>query len=172
MNEKSASRRPVAVIVSRAAGEVAGLNADALRLLGPCVGQTCWDAMSAVPDSEELPCEPGCVGRLHGSGQHEEVRNVTLRGGRFQLSCAPLGDDVITTLVGAVEQPESYERLTRREREVLRYLAVGLTTPEIATTLGIRSPTVRAHVEHMRTKMNVRTRAALVSRAFRMGYLP
>jgi DNA-binding CsgD family transcriptional regulator len=59
----------------------------------------------------------------------------------------------------------------RRVTDVLKHLAEGETTGQIADALGISEATVRAHVEHMRLRLGVGTRAALVSRGFRLGYL-
>ena len=57
----------------------------------------------------------------------------------------------------AVERPAS---LTEREVEVLCLLARGETNRQIADVLGISVKTVGAHVEHIYTKADVRSRAA------------
>ena len=53
--------------------------------------------------------------------------------------------------------------LTRRESEVLRQLAYGLTNKEIANTLHISYETVKEHVQHILRKIGVsdRTQAAV-----------
>ena len=48
--------------------------------------------------------------------------------------------------------------LTSRERDVLRGLAEGLSTKEIAVRLGITVNTVRTHVQHLMPKLGVHTR--------------
>jgi PAS domain S-box-containing protein len=53
--------------------------------------------------------------------------------------------------------------LTRREREVVSLVALGLTSPEIAEKLRISQTTVRTHVRHSMTKLGARTRAHLVA---------
>jgi DNA-binding NarL/FixJ family response regulator len=50
--------------------------------------------------------------------------------------------------------------LSRRELEVLRLAARGLTTREIADQLFISPKTADHHVQHVYTKINVSTRAA------------
>ena len=54
-------------------------------------------------------------------------------------------------------------RLSDREREVLGLVQQGLTNPEIGSALGITAGTVRAHLEHVFSKLGVRTRTAAVA---------
>lgn len=53
--------------------------------------------------------------------------------------------------------------MTAREHEVARLLAAGLSNAEIAARLGIRAPTVKAHVHHILTKLGVRRRGEVAS---------
>ena len=57
--------------------------------------------------------------------------------------------------------------LTRRESEVLRLLAQGLTQHEIAGRLAIKPKTVGTHIEHVLQKLGVHSRAQAVAVAFR-----
>jgi DNA-binding CsgD family transcriptional regulator len=54
--------------------------------------------------------------------------------------------------------------LTRREREILVWVARGKTNSEIAQTLWIAPSTVRKHLENIYPKRGVRTRTAAVTR--------
>jgi DNA-binding CsgD family transcriptional regulator len=56
--------------------------------------------------------------------------------------------------------------LTRREAEILGWIADGKTTRQIATILVVSPHTVRKHIEHILEKLDVRTRSAAVARAF------
>jgi len=49
--------------------------------------------------------------------------------------------------------------ITARERQVAALIATGLTNAEIGSRLGVSVRTVDAHMEHLRTKLGVRTRA-------------
>jgi ATP/maltotriose-dependent transcriptional regulator MalT len=55
--------------------------------------------------------------------------------------------------------------LTRREREVMEFLAEGHSNAEIASALWIAPTTVRKHLENIYAKLGVRTRTAAVARA-------
>ena len=61
--------------------------------------------------------------------------------------------------------------LTRREVEVLNWLALGLMDREIAENLSISERTVQKHVENIRAKLGVRSRAAAVAEARRRDLL-
>jgi LuxR family maltose regulon positive regulatory protein len=55
--------------------------------------------------------------------------------------------------------------LTRRETEILRLVAKGLGTKEIAAQLGLSKHTVHRHIANILTKLDVPSRAAAVARA-------
>jgi DNA-binding NarL/FixJ family response regulator len=59
--------------------------------------------------------------------------------------------------------------LTPREREILMLTAQGLSTEDIAGKLYISTTTVRTHLYRLRSKLQLRDRAQLVSFAFRAG---
>jgi DNA-binding NarL/FixJ family response regulator len=59
--------------------------------------------------------------------------------------------------------------LTRREREILRALADGSATADIAQTLGIRPMTVQSHVKNILAKLGVHSKVEAVTMAWRMG---
>jgi DNA-binding NarL/FixJ family response regulator len=52
--------------------------------------------------------------------------------------------------------------LTKREKEILEYIAEGLTNQEIATRLFLNTTTVDSHRKNMLTKFNVKNTAALI----------
>ncbi len=55
--------------------------------------------------------------------------------------------------------------LSKRQREVVGLIALGLETPAIAKTLHISEHTVRAHVGNAKERLGARTRAHLVALA-------
>ena len=83
----------------------------------------------------------------------EELRRVT-----GALATPRLSDDI--------EAP-----LTRRESEVLRQLAHGLTNKEIAQALGISYETVKEHVQHILRKVGVADRTQAAVWAVRKGFV-
>jgi two-component system alkaline phosphatase synthesis response regulator PhoP len=63
--------------------------------------------------------------------------------------------------------PDVTERLTNREYEVLRLLADGKASSEIATVLFITPKTVATHVDHILRKLGVSSRAQAIALAYR-----
>jgi len=67
------------------------------------------------------------------------------------------------------EQPEPIDRLTPRQREVLRLIAEGLSTKEIAFKLGLSVKTVETHRAQLMERLEIRDVAGLVRFAIRSG---
>lgn len=62
--------------------------------------------------------------------------------------------------------------LTARESEVLELLATGLLASSIASTLGVSSRTVHAHLAHIYRKLNTNDRLSAVNKARAFGLIP
>jgi RNA polymerase sigma factor (sigma-70 family) len=63
------------------------------------------------------------------------------------------------------------DQLTEREREVLRLVAEGLSTKEIASRLAISTRTVETHRAHLMRKLGLKSVARLTQFAIREGML-
>ena len=61
------------------------------------------------------------------------------------------------------------ESLSERESDILKLIAEGLSNKEIARNLAITPETVKSHVKHIFSKLNVEKRAQAVSRAQMLG---
>jgi DNA-binding CsgD family transcriptional regulator len=61
--------------------------------------------------------------------------------------------------------------LSRREREVLQLVAIGLSDREIAEQLIVSPHTVHRHVANIRHKLGRGSRTAAVAEAARLGLL-
>jgi DNA-binding NarL/FixJ family response regulator len=75
-------------------------------------------------------------------------------------SAAPVEDD------GAAERIAD---LTPRERDVLRLIGRGASNTEIAESLFVSEATVKSHIGHIFTKLDLRDRAAAIVFAFDHG---
>lgn len=70
------------------------------------------------------------------------------------------------------ERPvDTVSQLTKRQLEVLRLLAEGRSTAEIATELGLSQATVRNYVANLLAALGVHTRLQAVLAARRAGLI-
>ncbi len=76
-------------------------------------------------------------------------------------------DPQLAALDGAADPP----RLTRREQEVLRLAADGMTNVDIAAELCISSETVQTHVRKAMTKLDAESRTQAVAKALRKSLI-
>ncbi|OJV59818.1 MAG: hypothetical protein BGO38_13755 [Cellulomonas sp. 73-145] len=65
--------------------------------------------------------------------------------------------------------PPAHERLTHRERDVLRFLVDGLSNEEIAQQLFLSEATVKKHLGSIMTKLHVRNRVQVAVFGVRQG---
>lgn len=81
---------------------------------------------------------------------------------------APMSSHIARKVVTAFRQPEPRDgvqvRLSPREEDVLRLLAKGHRSKEIADDMGVSVGTVNTHVRHIYEKLHVRSRAEAVAR--------
>jgi len=82
---------------------------------------------------------------------------------------AELATSLVRERTVTYETRRVIDQLSPREREVLEYVARGVDTPGIAERLSISEVTVRNHVDHLRAKVDVKTRPELVAWAWSRG---
>lgn len=70
-----------------------------------------------------------------------------------------------------LDRPTRTIDLSDRELEVLQEMAAGLTNRQIGAELGISTYTVNSHVRNILSKLNARSRAEAVTRAYQDGLL-
>lgn len=74
-------------------------------------------------------------------------------------------------LIDASASPTPLEPISEREREVLALVAAGLSNQDIARRLVITPGTVKKHLEHIYTRLDVHSRTAALARARELDLL-
>ncbi|MCG7287807.1 response regulator transcription factor [Cellulomonas sp. ACRRI] len=105
----------------------------------------------------------GAVGYLLKDCEPEELVAAVRSAAR---GYSPLDPRVAGALLPSAAAPRPADRLSARERDVLRLLARGLANKQIGRELGIAERTVKVHVGHVFRLLGVadRTSAALWAR--------
>jgi len=150
---------------------------SALRALREQVPDTAVLMLTSLDDEKYLfqAIEAGASGYVLKKAAEEEVLGAirtVLAGGAFVRP--PVEALLAADTVKRVESgdiPESYEKLTPREKEILALVARGMTNHQIADQLVISARTVETHRAHVMDKLGFHSRAELVNYALRLGYL-
>jgi DNA-binding NarL/FixJ family response regulator len=86
-----------------------------------------------------------------------------------------LPPEIASTVVKFISGQASWEKdeglLTTRELEVLELVAQGMTNDQIAQQLHLSSRTIEAHLTHIYTKLDVRSRTEAALLAQRKGWI-
>ena len=105
--------------------------------------------------------------------KHVDSREVLDAIHRVAAGEAILPPNLAARLLDHLTKPEpAPEELTDREKEVLQHIAQGLGNKEIAAALNISENTVKTHVRHILSKLNLRSRAEAAAYAVRVGLVP
>ena len=72
---------------------------------------------------------------------------------------------------GTQHSPDGGATVSPREHEILRLIAKGLSNPQVASTLGVSRATVRTHLEHIYTKLDVSNRTEAVTEGIKKGLI-
>jgi DNA-binding NarL/FixJ family response regulator len=130
---------------------------------------TAYDTEERVLGALRAALRAGAKGYLLKGASAEEIgRAVRLvaAGGSY------LEPRVATQVIAQVQAPRRDAlRLSEREREVLRLVADGMATKQVARSLGITERTVKFHVNSIFHKLGADSRAQAVALAVQRGLL-
>ncbi|MBI3175281.1 MAG: response regulator transcription factor [Chloroflexi bacterium] len=125
-------------------------------------------ALTSVLEDEAVmkAMRAGAIGYLLKDTQAEELRRAIKAAAAGQVQLSP---QAAARLMREVRAPESPEKLTERETDVLRLLALGRANKEIALELNIGEKTVKTHVSGILRKLGVPSRTQAALYAVRIG---
>ena len=124
----------------------------------PAVILTVSDAQEDMADA----LRAGVRGYLLKDMDPEDIVDAIERAAKGELVVAPAMTLKLARMLQPGEQGESRESLlkllTDREREILEHLALGESNKAIARALDISHDTVKLHVRHILSKLNLASR--------------
>jgi len=162
--------RPEVAIVDLSMPRLSGTEAiRRIRQQTPtrCIAFSMHDTQGHVTQALQAGAAAYVVKSADGSELVEAIEAV--RSGRSYLS-----PSIAHWAVEAVARPNeraasSLGALTTREREVLQLVAEGLSSKEIAASLGVSTKTVETHRSNLMSKLNIRKASRLVRVAIQEG---
>ena len=129
----------------------------------PVLALTTFDDDQALSGMLRARAAGFVLKEIPGEELHRAVRVVA--GGGAWLDPAVTGR-VLAVYRGAPAAPPApppaLDLLTSRERDVLSLIGQGHTNAEIARSLFVGEGTVKTHINHLFTKLNLRDRAAAI----------
>jgi NarL family two-component system response regulator LiaR len=108
----------------------------------------------------------GAIGYLLKDTEADELCRAIKAAAAGQVQLSP---QATRRLLREVQIPDSPEKLTQRETEVLRLLARGLSNKEIGEALVIGLKTVKTHVSSVLSKLGLPSRTQAALYAVRIG---
>ena len=140
--------------------------------------------LSPNPDDEELfeVIRTAAVACLNRNTAAEELANTIRRASQGEY---PINESLMTRPKVAQRVLKQFEDissmgktietviapLTRRETQILNYVAEGNSNKQIADILGISEQTIKSHVSAILRKLNANDRAHAVALAIRNGWI-
>ena len=123
----------------------------------------------------EAVLEAGASGYLVKSAADRELVEAVTAVARGEVWVQPAAARVLAQGTRRREENASdrarYERLTERERAVMRLIAEGYTAPEIGEQLSISPKTVDTYKQRINDKLGLTHRADYVKLALKLGLL-
>ena len=122
----------------------------------PIVALTVSDAQEDMAQAFRA----GARGYLLKSMEPDEVIEALVRAVRGEVVVAPAMTEKLARLLDAKDDARGslLDQLTQREREILSYLARGMSNKAIAQALSISADTVKLHVRNVLAKLNLSSR--------------
>lgn len=110
----------------------------------------------------------GAIGYLLKDTEAHELRRSIKNAAMGKVQLSP---QIAARLLQDLRTPESHERLTQREEEVLVLIAKGKSNKEICEALFLSIPTVKTHVSNILRKLSLQGRMQAALYAVRTGYV-
>ena len=140
------------------------------------VGVKWWEGpwFSRTPEAPEII--KNLVDRVCGTGKKQQI-DITLNMlpgvVTYDIACIPVMNDDgnLVSLKVEVNEPRSPHDLSKREREVLSWTAMGKTASDVGCILGISKRTVEWHLHEVRSKLQALNVVHAIAMAVKAGVI-
>ncbi len=173
--EKAKKYKPDVVLMDIAMPKLGGLEATVeLKKIFPDIKilvLTQYDDREYISRFLKAGVSGYLLKRAVGSDLISAIKAVN-RGEIYLFSS--IAAEVVSGYLNKFKEPsveDPYDKLTDREKQVLKLLAEGYTHKEIARLLNISVKTVIAHNTNINDKLNIHNRSALVKFAIQKGII-
>ena len=127
-----------------------------------------WCNVSVLIADEATSTEPYSIHILRAIDVRKRLE-LAMRD--FIVTGTGMPAQEVTHLISSTRAPARDTELTERELEILRLLAKGSTTANVAALLHISRTTVNNHIQHILKKLDAHTRLEAIRRAEHAGLI-
>lgn len=167
--------KPDVIVMDLSLGDINGLEATRQILAGDRHPRVLVLTMHEEEEYLSEALEAGAVGYLVKSAAHQELVNAVRSVAFGEVYVRPAAAQVLARRMRSSPSQSTdsarFERLTGRERDVLRMVAQGYTAPDIGHRLSISPKTVDTYKQRISEKLGLGTRPEYVRFALRLGLL-
>jgi DNA-binding NarL/FixJ family response regulator len=164
--------KPQLVIMDVALPRLGGIEATRRILKSDPATKVIMLTIHDEPQFVYKALEAGAKGYLVKEAPFEELVaaiKVVMEGGTYLSSNFPPGlIESYVKLTRRGKKIDEFSQLTRREREILGYIAEGYTSPQIAKMLYLSKKTVENHRANIMEKLDIHDTAGLVRYAIKI----
>ena len=166
---------PDVIVMDLSMGEMDGITATAEMIEKKIRGKILILTMHAEDAYLVKVLEAGASGYLVKSAADRELVDAVRALAHGDMYMQPTAARALAQGIKRkgehADEREKYEKLTERERDVLRYVAGGFSAPEIGEKLFISPKTVDTYKQRINEKLGLAHRSDYVSFALKIGLL-
>ena len=166
---------PDVVVMDLSMGEMDGIAATALMVKKELKAKILILTMHAEDAYLVKVIEAGASGYLVKSAADRELVDAVRALAHGDMYMQPSATRALAQGIKRksenADERDKYEKLTERERDVLRYVAGGFSAPEIGSKLFISPKTVDTYKQRINEKLGLAHRSDYVAFAMKLGLL-
>lgn len=167
--------KPEVVVMDLTMGDSNGTDATKQIVARGLPSKVLVLTMHAEEDYLVPVLEAGASGYLMKNAADRDLVDAVRAVARGDIYVRPAAARVLakglTRKDPLAEEREKFERLTERERDVLKYTAQGYSAPEIGEKLHISAKTVDTYKQRIHEKLGLHHRSDYVQLALKLGLL-